>query len=67
MVTVLQVWIQKKWQRQENTCCLYPPSSPCIALFKDGKLVHMIERRHIESNSAQMVADNLIDALDTYC
>ena len=45
----------------------YPPSSPCIALFKDGKLVHMIERRHIESNSAQLVADNLIDALDTYC
>ncbi len=45
----------------------YPPSSPCIALFKDGKLVHMIERRHIESNSAQMVADNLIDALETYC
>jgi putative YphP/YqiW family bacilliredoxin len=45
----------------------YPPSSPCIALFKDGSLVHMIERRHIEGNSAQAIADNLIDALDTHC
>lgn len=45
----------------------YPPSSPCIALFKDGKLVHMIERRHIEGNTAQAIADNLVDAFDTYC
>ncbi len=45
----------------------YPPSSPCIALFKDGKLVHMIERRHIEGNTAQAIADNLVDAFETYC
>jgi putative YphP/YqiW family bacilliredoxin len=45
----------------------YPPSSPCIALFKDGNLVHMLERRHIEGNSAQVIADNLIDALNTHC
>ncbi|MDP4952543.1 MAG: BrxA/BrxB family bacilliredoxin, partial [Flavobacteriales bacterium] len=37
----------------------YPPSSPSIALFKDGKLVHMIERHHIEGRTAQMIADNL--------
>lgn len=45
----------------------YPPSSPSIALFKDGKLVHMLERRHIEGNSAQAIAYNLAAAFDTYC
>ena len=40
----------------------YPPSSPSIALFKDGKLVHFIERHHIEGGSAQMIADNLKEA-----
>lgn len=45
----------------------YPPSSPAIALFKDGKLVHMIERHMIEGRSAQMIADNLIGAFETYC
>ena len=45
----------------------YPPSSPAIALFKDGQLVHMIERHMIEGRSAQMIADNLNGAFDTYC
>lgn len=45
----------------------YPPSSPCIALFKDGRLVHMLERHHIEGRSAQMIADNLAAALSTHC
>lgn len=45
----------------------YPPSSPAIALFKDGKLVHMLERRHIEGRSAQMIADNLKMAFDHFC
>lgn len=45
----------------------YPPSSPSIALFKDGKLVHMIERHHIEGRSAQLIAQNLIAAFDEYC
>jgi putative YphP/YqiW family bacilliredoxin len=45
----------------------YPPSSPCIALFKDGKLVHMLERHHIEGRSAQMIADNLANAYNMYC
>lgn len=45
----------------------YPPSSPAIALFKDGKLVHMIERHMIEGRSAQMIAQNLIGAFDEYC
>ena len=45
----------------------YPPSSPSIALFKDGQVVHMLERRHIEGRSAQIIADNLRAAYDMYC
>ncbi len=45
----------------------YPPSSPSIALFKDGKLVHMIERHHIEGRTADMIADNLKMAYDEFC
>jgi putative YphP/YqiW family bacilliredoxin len=45
----------------------YPPSSPAIALFKDGQLVHMIERRHIEGRSADMIAANLMGAFDEHC
>ena len=45
----------------------YPPSSPAIALFKDGKLVHFIERHNIEGRSAQMIAENLMGAFDQYC
>ena len=45
----------------------FPPSSPSIALFKDGLLVHFIERHHIEGRSAQMIADNLKDAFVQAC
>ncbi|HEX9513607.1 MAG TPA: BrxA/BrxB family bacilliredoxin [Puia sp.] len=45
----------------------YPPSSPAIALFKDGQLVHMIERHQIEGRPAQLIAHNLIAAFDEYC
>ena len=45
----------------------YPPSSPAIALFKDGKLVHFLERRHIEGRSAEIIANNLKMAYETYC
>jgi putative YphP/YqiW family bacilliredoxin len=45
----------------------YPPSSPSIALFKEGKLVHMLERRHIEGNTAHAIAHNLKAAFDAYC
>ncbi len=45
----------------------YPPSSPAIALFKDGKIVHMLERHHIEGRSAQMIAANLVSAFDMFC
>jgi putative YphP/YqiW family bacilliredoxin len=45
----------------------YPPSSPSIALFKNGELVHFIERHQIEGRSAQMIANNLINAFEQYC
>lgn len=45
----------------------YPPSSPSIALFKDGELVHFLERHHIEGVTAQMIADNLAGAYDEFC
>jgi len=45
----------------------YPPSSPCMGLWKDGKLVHFIERHHIEGNSAEMIAENISAAFKEYC
>lgn len=45
----------------------FPPSSPCMALFKDGELVHMLERHHIEGRPAEVIAENLIDAYNEYC
>ena len=45
----------------------FPPSSPSIALFKNGELVHMLERHHIEGRPAEMIADNLKDAFNEYC
>tara|TARA_S200000501_G_scaffold371497_1_gene414673 strand:- start:1498 stop:1911 length:414 start_codon:yes stop_codon:yes gene_type:complete len=45
----------------------YPPSSPSIALFKDGNLVHFIERHHIEGRPAEMIAENLTQAFNSYC
>lgn len=45
----------------------YPPSSPSIALFKNGQLVHFVERHQIEGRSAQMIANNLIGAFEQHC
>lgn len=45
----------------------FPPSSPCVALFKDGELVHMLERHHIEGNPAEAIAANLQAAYEEYC
>ncbi len=45
----------------------FPPSSPCMALFKDGELVHMLERHHIEGRPAEMISENLIDAFNEVC
>lgn len=45
----------------------FPPSSPSIALFKDGRLVHFLERHHIEGGTADMIAANLAAAYDEFC
>lgn len=45
----------------------FPPSSPSMALFKDGELVHMLERHHIEGRPAELIAQNLKQAFDDYC
>lgn len=45
----------------------FPPSSPSIALFKDGELVHMLERHHIEGRPAEMISDNLTQAYEEFC
>jgi putative YphP/YqiW family bacilliredoxin len=45
----------------------FPPSSPSIALFKDGELVHMLERHHIEGRPAELIAENLKEAYNSFC
>lgn len=45
----------------------FPPSSPSLALFRDGELVHMIERHHIEGRTAQLIAQNLTEAFNEFC
>ncbi|SHJ48911.1 BrxA/BrxB family bacilliredoxin [Aquimarina spongiae] len=45
----------------------FPPSSPSMALFKNGELVHMLERHHIEGRPAEMIAENLMDAYNEHC
>ena len=45
----------------------YPPSSPCVALFKDGELVHFVERHHIEGRSAEMISGHLQEVYAEFC
>lgn len=45
----------------------YPPSSPSIALFKDGELIHFVERHHIEGRNAQMIGEHLVEVFDEFC
>jgi putative YphP/YqiW family bacilliredoxin len=45
----------------------FPPSSPSMALFKNGELVHMVERHHIEGRTAEMIAGNLLSAFEAHC
>jgi len=54
-------------QQARNYMLPYPPSSPSIALFKEGKLVHFIERHHIEGSSAEIIAENLAGAFNEFC
>ena len=67
MVTVFAGMEKDAVDAARNYMLPYPPSSPAMALFKDGKLVHIIERHQIEGRPAQMIADNLMHAFDQYC
>ena len=67
LVTVFAGMEKEAEDTARNYMLPYPPSSPAMALFKDGKLVHMIERHQIEGRPAQMIADNLMGAFDQYC
>ena len=61
-------WFHNEATNQVRKYCLpYPPSSPSMALFKDGKLVHFIQRHHIEGRPAEMIAENLTEAFKEYC
>lgn len=67
LITVFAGVEAEATQQARNYMLPFPPSSPSMALFKDGKLVHMIERHHIEGSSADIIADNLKAAFDKYC
>lgn len=67
LVTVFAGMEKEATDKARSYMLPYPPSSPSIALFKNGELVHMIERHHIEGRNAQMIADNLKLAFEEYC
>lgn len=67
LVTVFAGFDKEAVDEARKFLAPFPPSSPCIALFKDGELVHMLERHHIEGNPAGAIAANLQGAYDEYC
>ena len=67
LVTVFAGFHREATDEARKYLLPYPPSSPAIALFKDGKLVHMLERMHIEGNTAEAIANNLKQAFEHHC
>ena len=67
VVTVFAGVAHEATKRAREYMLPYPPSSPSIALFKDGQLVHIIERHHIEGRPAQLIAANLMGAFEEHC
>jgi len=67
LVTVFAGVDTESTQAARNRMIPFPPSSPSIALFKDGELVHMVERHHIEGRPAELIAENLKAAYDDHC
>lgn len=67
LVTVFAGVDTEATQKAREFMIPFPPSSPCIALFKDGALVHMLERHHIEGRPAEIIASNLSAAYEEYC
>lgn len=67
VVTVFAGQDREATDRARSYFLGFPPSSPQIALMRDGKVVHMIPRHHIEGRTAEMIAGNLMDAFDAHC
>lgn len=67
MATVFAGVDQEATAKAREYTLPYPPSSPSIALFKDGELVHFIERHHIEGRTAEMIGQHLVQVFDEYC
>ncbi len=67
LVTVFAGVDKEATEKAREYMVPFPPSSPSIALFKDGELVHMLERHHIEGRPAEMIAENLIGAYNEHC
>ncbi|WP_299115408.1 BrxA/BrxB family bacilliredoxin [uncultured Winogradskyella sp.] len=67
LVTVFAGVDREATQQARAHMVPFPPSSPSMALFKDGELVHMLERHHIEGRPAELIAENLMDAYNEHC
>ncbi|MGS2764132.1 BrxA/BrxB family bacilliredoxin [Sinomicrobium sp. M5D2P9] len=67
IVTVFAGVDREATDRARGRMVPFPPSSPSMALFKDGELVHMLERHHIEGRPAELIADNLVEAYNEHC
>ncbi len=67
LATVFAGVDQEATSRAREFCLPYPPSSPSIAIFKDGELVHFIERHHIEGRTADMIAGHLVATFKEFC
>ena len=67
LVTVFAGVDREATQKAREYMVPFPPSSPSMALFKDGELVHMLERHHIEGRPAELIAENLVDAYNEHC
>lgn len=67
LVTVFAGVDREATEKARSYMLPFPPSSPAMALYKDGELVHMLERHHIEGRPAEMIAENLVGAFNEFC
>jgi putative YphP/YqiW family bacilliredoxin len=67
LVTVFAGVDREATEKARDYMVPFPPSSPSMALFRDGELVHMLERHHIEGRPAEVIADNLTEAYNEFC
>lgn len=67
LTTVFAGVDKESTQKAREHMVPFPPSSPAVALFKDGELVHMLERHHIEGRPAELISENLKDAYNEHC